>query len=238
VSRLLELVDVEAGYGHLQVLRKISLHVDEGEIVALIGANGAGKSTALNTICGLVHMDGGKILHRGENITNLPPTKIVALGITQVPEGRKLFSEMTARENLEMGAFLRADRDGVEADINAMFKRFPILAERKNQRAGSLSGGEQQQLAIARGLMAKPRILLLDEPSLGLAPILVAEIFKIILEINNAGTTILLVEQNAKMALKIASRGYVIATGQIVLEGTGRQLLDDENVRKTYLGED
>jgi branched-chain amino acid transport system ATP-binding protein len=238
MTHLLEIDKAEAAYGLLKVLRKISMHVDEGEIVALIGANGAGKSTTLNTICGVVPTTGGKIQFAGKDITSLPIQEIVALGITQVPEGRKLFGEMTTRENLEMGAFLRNDKDEIEKDIENMFQRFPILGERRSQRAGSLSGGEQQMLAIARGLMAHPKLLLLDEPSLGLAPILVSEIFDIIREINSAGTTIFLVEQNALMALGVAHRAYVIATGEIMMEGTGKALLADENVRKTYLGEE
>jgi len=238
MPHLLELENLEAGYGHLQVLRQVSFHVDEGEIVALIGANGAGKSTTLNAICGVVPPTGGRVLFRDGDITNRPVQDIVGLGITQVPEGRKLFGEMTIRENMEMGAFTRSDTWEIENDIESMYERFPILGERHTQRAGSLSGGEQQMLAIARGLMARPKLLLLDEPSLGLAPILVSEIFGIIQEINKQGTTILLVEQNALQALRIAHRGYVIATGQLMLEGTGEKLLADENVRKTYLGED
>lgn len=234
---MLRLEKVCAGYGAIRVLRSIDLHVDEGEIVSLIGSNGAGKTTALNTICNIVPATAGRITLEGEDITRLPTQEIVKRGLTQVPEGRRLFAEMTVEENLEMGAFLRRDRAAVRADLEHCYTLFPRLRERRRQRAGSLSGGEQQMAAIARGLMARPRLLLLDEPSLGLAPILVAQIFDIIQTINRQGVTIFLVEQNAHMALSISTRAYVIATGEIALSGTGHELLHNDGVRRTYLGE-
>lgn len=234
---LLHVDNVEAGYGTLRILKDVSFAVGKGEIVTLIGSNGAGKTTVLNTICGIVRARAGKIYLADEDITHLPTNEIAMRGVAHVPEGRKLFTDMTVLENLQMGAFLRRDKPGIRADIDRMYDLFPILRERRLTRAGSLSGGEQQMCAIARGLMAKPKILLLDEPSLGLSPKLVAQIFSIIQDINLHGVTVLLVEQNAHMALKIAHRGYVIATGEVTLTGTGQELLGNEMVKKLYLGE-
>ncbi len=234
---MLRLEKVEAGYGAIRVLRGIDIRVEQGEVVTLIGSNGAGKTTTLNTICNVVPATAGRILFDDEEITRLPTQEIVRRGVTQVPEGRRLFPEMSVEENLEMGAFLRQDRADVRRDMDHCFDLFPRLRERRRLRAGSLSGGEQQMAAIARGLMARPRLLLLDEPSLGLAPILVTQIFEIIRRISREGTTIFLVEQNAHMALSIADRGYVIATGELTLTGTGADLLADEDVKRTYLGE-
>ena len=228
---MLKLENVHAGYGPIDVLKGISLEVGEGEIVCVLGANGAGKSTALMTICGVNQCRRGTISFAGKPITNLPAHEIVRLGISQVPEGRRIFSRLTVRENLEMGAFHRR-----EADLDPVFEMFPILKERQNQVGGTLSGGEQQMLAISRALMARPKLLLLDEPSLGLAPLIVAKIFDIIREINNAGTTILLVEQNANMALQIANRGYVLETGHIALADSSAKLMDNEQVKRSYLG--
>ncbi len=236
-SRVLTLENVVSGYGSLTILKGIALHVDRGEIVTLIGSNGAGKTTTLNTICGIVRARSGQILFEGTDITQLLTHDIARLGVAHVPEGRRLFPDLTVIENLEMGAFLRQDREAIKADIEHMFELFPRLRERAHMRAGSLSGGEQQMCAIARGLMARPKVLLLDEPSLGLAPLIVSQIFEIIQQINSAGTPVLLVEQNAHMALSIAHRGYVIATGEITLSGTGEELLGDEMVKKLYLGE-
>ncbi len=233
---LLEVRDIHTYYGHIHALQGISLTVEEGEIVTLIGANGAGKTTTLNTICGLLKPRQGEIWLRGEPIHGLRAHEIVARGIAQVPEGRKIFSRLTVMENLEMGAYARDSRVGIQEDIERVFALFPRLKERRRQLGGTLSGGEQQMLAIARGLMARPRILLLDEPSMGLAPVLVEKIFETIQEINQQGTTILLVEQNALMALSIAHRGYVLQTGQIVLHDTARNLEQNEMVRKAYLG--
>lgn len=234
---LLELVKVFAGYGSLTILKGISFKVFPHEIVTLIGSNGAGKTTTLNMISGIVRVRQGSITFDGRDISTLAPHEIARLGIAHVPEGRRLFPDLTVIENLEMGAFLRRDKEEIRNDIDRMFTLFPRLRERANMRAGSLSGGEQQMCAIARGLMARPRILLLDEPSLGLAPKVVAQIFDIIQQINRDGTPVLLVEQNAHMALSIAHRGYVIATGEITLEGTGPELLGNEMVKKLYLGE-
>lgn len=236
-EELLTVDQVDAGYGNLHVLKKVSFDVARGEIVTLIGSNGAGKSTVLNTLCGVVPARAGKIRFKGEDITRQPVHCIAALGMAHVPEGRKLFTDMTILENLEIGAYLRRDKAGIREDIEKAYERFPILYTRRNTRAGSLSGGEQQMCAIARGMMARPAILLLDEPSLGLSPKLVLQIFDIIQEINQAGTTVLLVEQNAHMALSIAHRGYVIATGEVTLSGTGGELLGNETVKKLYLGE-
>ena len=234
---MLELNNVVSGYGHLKILKGISLKIEKGQIVTLIGANGAGKTTTLNTVCGVVRRWSGAILLEGEDIGGRAVDEIVRRGITQVPEGRKLFTEMTVRENLEMGAYLRRDREEIKKDMQEVCELFPILAKRQKQEAGSLSGGEQQMLAIARGMMARPRVLLLDEPSLGLAPLLVEQIFRIIKEINRRGATIFLVEQNAHMALSIAHKGYALATGEIILSGTGEELLHNDQVRKAYLGD-
>ena len=235
---ILELEDVQTFYGSIQALKGISLHVGEGEIVTLIGANGAGKSTTLRSINGLNRPRKGSIRFQGNDITNTPAHDIVKRGIAQSPEGRKLFPRMTVLENLEMGAFQRSDRAGMREDMDRVFQLFPRLAERKSQKAGTMSGGEQQMCAIGRALMARPKLLLLDEPSMGLAPILVEKIFEIVKEINDQGTPILLVEQNALMALDAADRGYVLETGKIALEGPAKELRSNEQVRRTYLGEE
>ena len=230
---MLRLENVHAGYGPVDVLKGISLEVNVGEIVTILGANGAGKSTTLMTICGVNRCRQGRILFAGQPIQSMPTHEIVRLGLSQVPEGRRIFPRLTVRENLEMGAFhRRANGD----ELEKVFAQFPILKERQNQLGGTLSGGEQQMLAISRALMAKPKLLLLDEPSLGLAPLIVAKIFDIIREINAAGTTILLVEQNANMALHVAQRGYVLETGRIVLADSAKNLMDNEEVKKSYLG--
>ena len=233
---MLEVKDLHVYYGKIHALKGISISVQEGEIVTLIGANGAGKSTTLRTISGILRGKEGNISFQGKDISNLSAPAIVKLGMSQSPEGRKIFSNMPVMENLEMGAFIRRDKKQIKADYENVFLRFPRLRERKNQLAGTLSGGEQQMLAIGRALMARPKLLLLDEPSMGLAPLLVKEIFSIIKEINQAGTTILLVEQNAHMALSIANRAYVLETGKIALEGSARELAASESVRKAYLG--
>jgi branched-chain amino acid transport system ATP-binding protein len=235
---LLELKDVHTYYGAIHALRGISMSIEEGEIITLIGSNGAGKSTTLRTISGLLKPRQGEITIRGQRIDGRAPHAIVALGVSQSPEGRRVFARMTVHENLEMGAFLRNDRAGVAADFERIYALFPRLLERTSQRAGTLSGGEQQMLAIGRALMAAPKILLLDEPSMGLSPILVEQIFGIIKTINEQGTTILLVEQNALMALGVADRGYILQTGEIVLTDTAAALAHNEAVRKAYLGED
>jgi branched-chain amino acid transport system ATP-binding protein len=235
---VLSVEDVHTFYGSIEALKGISLDVREGEIVTLIGANGAGKSTTLRSINGLNHPRSGKIFFNGTDITSMPPHQVVKSGISQSPEGRKLFPRMTVIENLEMGAFQRADRAGIREDMDRVFSLFPRLAERKSQKAGTMSGGEQQMLAIGRALMARPKLLLLDEPSMGLAPILVEKIFEIVKEINEQGTPILLVEQNALMALDTADRGYVLETGRIALADDAKALRQNEQVRKTYLGED
>jgi branched-chain amino acid transport system ATP-binding protein len=234
---ILALRGVESGYGNLRIVKSVSFEVMPGEILTLIGSNGAGKTTVLNTICGIVRARQGTITFDGREITRAETPDIAAMGIAHVPEGRRLFADLTVEENLEMGAFLRRDMEAIARDIAAMYELFPILAERRRTRAGSLSGGEQQMCAIARGLMSAPRLLLLDEPSLGLSPKLVEQIFEIIRGINSRGVTVLLVEQNAHMALTIAHRGYVIATGEITLSGTGAELLGSEMVKKLYLGE-
>jgi branched-chain amino acid transport system ATP-binding protein len=234
---MLELEDLRAGYGNIEALHGISLSVAEGEIVTLIGANGAGKTTTLMTISGCVRVRAGAIRFRGRDISGLPPHEIVGLGLVQSPEGRKIFPRLTVAENLEMGAFTRRDPAGVAADQNRVLELFPILGERRRQPGGTLSGGEQQMLAIARALMTRPRLLLLDEPSLGLAPLVVSRIFEVIRELNREGATILLVEQNAQMALKAAHRGYVLETGTIAMADAADKLLADPRVRSAYLGD-
>jgi branched-chain amino acid transport system ATP-binding protein len=234
---LLRVEDVHTYYGSIEALKGISLEVHEGEIVTLIGANGAGKSTTLRSINGLNHPRRGTIHFRGRDITRDPPHDIVRSGISQSPEGRKLFPRMSVLENLEMGAFQRSDRSELRGDLERVYSLFPRLAERKQQRAGTLSGGEQQMVAIGRALMARPGLLLLDEPSMGLAPIFVERVFETIVEINKQGTTILLVEQNAMMALDVANRGYVLETGKVALADDAKALRRNEQVRKTYLGE-
>jgi branched-chain amino acid transport system ATP-binding protein len=233
---LLELDLVDAYYGRIQALRKVTLKVDKGEVVALIGSNGAGKTTTLRTISGLMHPASGSITFDGREITHVGPEKIVGLGICQSPEGRRLFPRMSVNDNLLMGAYIRNDRAGISADMERVFVLFPRLKERITQIAGTLSGGEQQMLAMGRALMARPKLLMLDEPSLGLAPILIETIFSIVREINAQGTPVLLVEQNATKALEVAHRAYVLETGSIVQSGTGKELLASEEVQKAYLG--
>ncbi|MCD5029542.1 ABC transporter ATP-binding protein [Enterococcus asini] len=232
---MLKVNNLAVSYGMIQAVHGVSFDVKPGEIVTLIGANGAGKTTILRTISGLIRPKSGQILFENQDVTKTPPQKIVAAGLSQVPEGRHVFSGLSVMENLEMGAYLRKD-DGLKADYEQVFEKFPVLKERRNQDAATLSGGEQQMLAMGRALMSKPKLLLLDEPSMGLAPIFIKEIFSIIQEINAQGTTVLLIEQNAKMALSVAHRGYVLETGKIVLSGTGAELLDSEEVKKAYLG--
>ncbi len=233
---LLDVQDIHTFYGTIQAVKGISITVNEGEIVTLIGANGAGKSTTLRTIQGINRPKRGKVMFKGQDIVGRRPHEIVKLGISQSPEGRRLFSRMSVRENLEMGAFQRSDGD-IEQDIERVYELFPRLQERRMQKAGTLSGGEQQMCAIGRALMARPKLLMLDEPSLGLAPILVERIFEIVREINQQGTSILLVEQNALIALAVATRGYVLETGRVALEDTAAALRQNEQVRKAYLGE-
>ena len=232
---MLELQDLHLSYGGIRALKGVSIQVGEGEIVSLIGANGAGKSTTLRAISGLERAQSGKILYNGEDITGKPSKYMVQNGLILVPEGRLIFPDMTVLENLKIGAYLRRDRD-VEADIRHVYKLFPRLKERAWQMAGTLSGGEQQMLAVGRALMSKPKLLMMDEPSLGLAPLVVKDIFSIIRTIRDSGVTVLLIEQNANAALKIADRGYVLETGRITLEGSGRELLSDPAVRSAYLG--
>lgn len=233
---MLEIKNLNVHYGVIQALKGVDLEVKDGEIVSLIGANGAGKTTLLHAISGILKISDGSILLDGKELTKTSAKQIVKSGITQVPEGRRIFSGMSVYENLLMGAYLRKDKNQIKQDLEDIYQRFPILKERKNQDASTLSGGEQQMLAMGRALMAKPKILLLDEPSMGLAPILVKEIFKIIQDINASGTTILLVEQNARMALSIAHRAYVLENGKIVLSGTGKELSESEDIQKAYLG--
>jgi len=234
---LLKLDNVKTYYGNIRALKGISLEVNEGEIVCLIGGNGAGKSTTLMTISGVLTPEDGDVLYQGQSIVSVRPDNIVQMGICQVPEGRMIFPLLSVMENLDLGAYLRKDKDGIKQDINRVFELFPVLRERSKQAGGTLSGGEQQMLAIGRALMAQPKLLLLDEPSLGLAPILVDTIFDIIRQINEQGTTILLVEQNAQLALQYSHRGYVIETGEIALADDSAQLLKNEQVKKAYLGE-
>lgn len=233
---MLSLKAIDVFYGKIHALKGVSLDVQKGEIVTLIGSNGAGKTSLLRTISGLVRPREGEVRYEGEVLNRLPAEKIVSLGISHVPEGRRIFANLSVRENLEMGAFLRRDKEGIQSDMERVFTLFPRLKERIRQQAGTLSGGEQQMLAIGRALMARPKLLLLDEPSMGLAPVLVQMIFEIIQEINAQGTTILLVEQNAYMALNIAHRAYVIETGRIVLSGSAKELKASEDVQKAYLG--
>ena len=233
---MLEVKDINVYYGAIHAIKGISLAIEEGEIVTLIGANGAGKSTTLRTISGLLKPKSGEINFLGKSIAGMPAHKIVREGISQVPEGRKIFAEMTVQENLELGAFIREDKEEIEKEFKMVFGRFPRLEERKFQPAGTLSGGEQQMLAMGRALMSRPRLLLLDEPSMGLAPLLIKEIFNIIVDINKTGTTVLLVEQNANMALSIANRAYVLETGRITITGDAKELAASEDIRKAYLG--
>lgn len=233
---MLKVENLSVHYGMIQAVRDVSFEVNEGEVVSLIGANGAGKTSILRTISGLVRPSAGKIEFFGQEIQKVPAQKIVAAGLSQVPEGRHVFPGLTVMENLEMGAFLKKDREENQANLKKVFSRFPRLEERKNQDAATLSGGEQQMLAMGRALMSTPKLLLLDEPSMGLAPIFIQEIFDIIQDIQKQGTTVLLIEQNANKALAIADRGYVLETGKVVLSGTGKELLASEEVRKAYLG--
>ncbi|MGX7092189.1 ABC transporter ATP-binding protein [Hutsoniella sourekii] len=233
---MLKVDNLKVNYGMISAVHDVSFEVNQGEIVSLIGANGAGKTTILRTISGLVKPAGGTIVYEGEDLLSLSPKKIVERGLCQVPEGRHVFSGLTVKENLEMGAFLRKDKDGIQADLEKIYQRFPILKERLGQDAATLSGGEQQMLAMGRALMSKPKLLLLDEPSMGLAPIFIKEIFNIIVDIQKQGTTILLIEQNARQALQIADRGYVLETGNISLTGSGQELLTSDEVQKAYLG--
>lgn len=235
---MLTVNDINVYYGVIHALRGVSFHVEEGEIVSLIGANGAGKTTAMQTISGLLRSKTGDISFLGQSIAKMEPHKIVKMGLAQVPEGRRVFSSLSVRENLEMGAYIRSAKQSreIESDLEAVYKRFPRLQERRRQQAGTLSGGEQQMLAIGRALMSRPKMLLLDEPSMGLSPILVQEIFDCIQEVNKSGTTILLVEQNAKMALSISHRAYVLETGTVLLEGKASELLNNEKVQQAYLG--
>lgn len=233
---MLKIDNIDVYYGAIHALKGVTLEVKEGEIVTLIGANGAGKSTTLKTISGLIRPKNGEILFNGENIINVPAQEVVKRGISQVPEGRRIFANLTVLENLEMGAYLRNDKAGIKDTMEKVYDKFPRLRERLGQMAGTLSGGEQQMLAMGRALMSQPKLLLLDEPSMGLAPILVKEIFSIIKEINKTGTTILLVEQNANMALSVASRAYVLETGRIVASGSAKELAKSEQIKKSYLG--
>jgi len=236
-TTMLEVKNLQVYYGVIQALKDVSFTVNEGEVIALIGANGAGKTTILRTITGLITAKSGEVLYEGVNLQKIAPHKIVSLGIAHVPEGRHVFAQLTVYENLLMGAFTRKDKSEIEETLQSVYKRFPRLKERKNQLAGTLSGGEQQMLAMGRALMSRPKIMLMDEPSMGLSPILVGEIFDIIKSISESGTTVLLVEQNAKKALSIADRAYVLETGRIVLADDAKKLMDNELVKKAYLGE-
>ncbi len=234
---LLEVNDLEVYYGMIQAIKGISFHVDKGEVIALIGANGAGKTTTLHTVTGLLSPKSGQVLFEERDITKVPAHKIVSMGMAHVPEGRRVFAELSVYENLKMGAYTRKNKSEIEESLENVYKRFPRLEERKNQMAGTLSGGEQQMLAMGRALMSRPKIILMDEPSMGLSPIMVNEIFDIIRSVSESGTTVLLVEQNAKKALSIADRAYVLETGKIVLEGKAKDLLEDDSIKKAYLGE-
>ena len=234
---MLEIRDLEVFYGMIQAIKGVSFEVNEGEVIALIGANGAGKTTILHTITGLLTPKKGQVIFEGQDITKVPAHKIVSLGMAHVPEGRRVFSHLSVYQNLKMGAYTRKDKDEIEKTLETVYKRFPRLEERKNQIAGTLSGGEQQMLAMGRALMSHPRIILMDEPSMGLSPILVNEIFDIIQSVSASGTTVLLVEQNAKKALSIADRAYVLETGNIVMSGDAKELKNDDSIKKAYLGE-
>ena len=234
---LLEVQDIQVYYGMIQALKGVSFSVNEGEVIALIGANGAGKTTTLHTVTGLLRAKSGHIIYDGQDITKVPPHKIVTMGMAHVPEGRRVFAELSVYENLKLGAYTRKDKKEIEETLARVYKSFPRLEERKNQLAGTLSGGEQQMLAMGRALMSKPKIILMDEPSMGLSPILVEEIFHIIREISAGGTTVLLVEQNAKKALAIADRAYVLETGNIVLSGDAKEMMNNDSIKKAYLGE-
>jgi branched-chain amino acid transport system ATP-binding protein len=234
---LLELTGLEVSYGGIQAVKGIDLHVGEGELVCLIGANGAGKTTTLKGICGVQPVKAGTVRYAGENVTGKPPHRLVRRGLAMVPEGRGVFGALTIEENLAMGAYIRSDRAGVRNDIERVFALFPRLQERRRQTAGTLSGGEQQMLAIGRALMSKPRLLLLDEPSMGLAPLMVQKVFETVLSVSREGVTILLIEQNAKLALEVSHRGYVMESGEVTLSGDAKSLLHDPAVRAAYLGE-
>ena len=234
---MLEIKDIEVYYGMIQAIKGVSFEVNEGEVVSLIGANGAGKTTILHTITGLISPKKGSVIFDGKDITKIPAHKIVSLGMAHVPEGRRVFAELSVYENLRMGAYTRKDKAEIAKTLEMVYKRFPRLEERKNQLAGTLSGGEQQMLAMGRALMSHPKIIVMDEPSMGLSPIFVNEVFDIIKEVSASGTTVLLVEQNAKKALSIADRAYVLETGKIVLEGDAKVLMNDESIKKAYLGE-
>ena len=234
---MLEVKDLKVYYGMIEAIKGVSFHVDEGEVIALIGANGAGKTTILHTVSGLLSPKNGSVTFEGVDITKIPGHKIVSMGMAHVPEGRRVFAQLSVLQNLKMGAYTRKDKQEIEDTLKMVFKHFPRLEERQNQLAGTLSGGEQQMLAMGRALMSHPKIILMDEPSMGLSPIFVNEIFNIIKEVSKAGTTVLLVEQNAKKALSIADRAYVLETGNIVLEGKASDLLNDDSIKKAYLGE-
>jgi branched-chain amino acid transport system ATP-binding protein len=236
MSKILEIVNANTHYGAIHAVKNINLHINQGEIVTLLGCNGAGKTSTLHTVSGLLHASSGQILFKGTSIEKLPAHKITALGLAQSPEGRQVFSNLSIKENLEMGAYLRKDKAGIQEDLKYVYSLFPKLKERESQLAQTLSGGEQQMLAMARAFMSKPELLLLDEPSLGIAPILVASIFKAIKEINQRGMSILLVEQNAYLALKISDRAYVLTNGEITLQGKAQDMLNNEEIKKAYLG--
>ena len=234
---MLEVRDLEVNYGSINAIKKISFDVNEGEVIALIGANGAGKTTTLHTITGLLKAKSGSVMFEGKDLLRTPPHKIVEMGMAHVPEGRRIFQQLTVYKNLTLGAFTRKDKGAIDETLKLVYSKFPRLEERKKQVAGTLSGGEQQMLAMGRALMSKPKIVLMDEPSMGLSPLFVSEVFKIIEEIRAGGTTVLLVEQNAKKALEIADRAYVLETGKIVLSGDAKELMNNDSVKKAYLGE-